>query len=135
MSDLALEHEFSLEGNVWVVRAYEFPTNEEAKAAWERVHGEWKGNEGDFSIWRTMLSDGSAYLVVLCGPRSALIEVGGEPFAMPNAEARQFFMRRARVLLEGFETGRKHVEQEMRYGEEAPVRIDPLTGDVVPYRR
>jgi len=118
----------------WVVRAYDFPTNEEAKAAWESVHSEWKGNEGDFSIWRTRLSDDSAHLVVLCGRRETLVEVGGKPFPMPYAEAEQFARRRARVAFEGLEAGKKHVEQEMRYGEDSPVRIDPRTGDVVPYR-
>lgn len=134
MSDMAIEHEFPLDEDTWVVRAYGFPTAEEAKAGWERVHAEWKGNEGDFSIWRTRLSDGSADCVVLCGRRETLVEVGGEPFAMPYEAAKQFALRRARVLLDGLESGEKHVEQEMRYGEDSPVRIDPDTGGVVPYR-
>ena len=103
MSDMAIEHEFSMADQTWVVRAYDFPTNEEAKAAWESVHSEWKGNEGDFSIWRTRLSDDSAHLVVLCGRRETLVEVGGKPFPMPYAESGSpvEYWRRTPILRSG----------------------------------
>lgn len=135
MNEWASEHEFPLpdDDGSWIVRAYEFPTAETAAAEWERIQGYWRGRpgEGNFSLWRTMLADGSAHLVIICGRREHLVEVGGEPYDMPYEEATQFALRRARVGMDAFdEEGPKHVTQENRYGEDAPVRIDPDTGYV-----
>ena len=130
----ATEHEFPLPdgSGKWVVRAFEFATGELAYAEWERVQGHLRGKaEGNFSLWRTMLPDGSAHLVVVCGRPEDMPKVGGESYNLDYDNARAFALRRARAGMDAFAEGTdvgEHFEHEAHYDQ--PMQIDPTSGYV-----
>jgi hypothetical protein len=129
------EHEFSLpDGGTWIVQAFEFPTEQKAKAVWEKIEAESKGKKRNFSIWRTTNPERTHWLVVICGRREHLPNMkGGTPFELSREEAHQFALRRARVGADAWKENAPAFEQEMRYSQ--PMVINPQTGEVEPYRQ
>jgi hypothetical protein len=131
------EHEFPLpNGRSWVVRAFEYPTGEDARSVWEAIEEASRGTKGNFSIWRSTNPARTIHLVVVCGYAEHLPSIHGNPYELGVKEAHLFALRRARVGADAEAAGiREHFEQEMRYGEDSVVTIDPETGGTKPYRR
>ena len=131
------DHVIALPGGVeWAVRARSFAGREEARGEWERIQYEYRDKEeGNFSLWTTTNPEQTVYLVVACGRRGELPEITGEPYELHPDHVRHFALRRARVGLDAVEAGVGHLHHEERYGLEEPMVIDPMTGQVVPYRR
>lgn len=131
------EYAFPLpDGREWVVRAYEFANEAESADAWEKLHGEWAGSHGNFSIWRTTDPDFSRWLLVVCGEAKNLpMEVGGTPFQLHPENAMEFALRRARAGMDAFDEDptAEWFEQTTRYGKDTPMTIDPSTGKVRPW--
>lgn len=131
-----MRHEFPLpDGGSWIVRAFSFETADQARAVWEEIEEGSRGKKANFSIWRSTNPERTEHFVVVCARREHLPEVPGTPYDLDYENARMFALRRARVGADHEALGvRKHLEQEMRYGEETPVTINPETGGVDPYR-
>jgi hypothetical protein len=133
MSEWASEHEFPLPdgSGVWLVRAYEFPDPDSAYAEWVRVKEALSvEGDGNFSCWRTMLPDGSAHMVVVCGRPEVLPEVRGVSTDIDYENARAFALRRARKGMDAFDENpdAESFSHEDHY--DAPVQIDPASGYV-----
>jgi hypothetical protein len=117
----------------WIVRAYRYPTIDEARAKWKELEDKYVNDEGNHSAWATTTPDYSLSLLVVCGYEKHLPEIEGELYPLSYEEARSFALRRAKFGMDAFEKygPDAHVSSRRRYGEK-PVTITE-SGDVVPW--
>lgn len=123
-------------GLEWVVRAHTYSSFEESGAVFKRMRDRAIESEGNFSVWRSSDPDRTTYAIVICGRREVLPEIeGGEPYAISEAEAALFALRRARVALDKLveDPDAESVTQESQHLDSA-MTIDPKTGKIIPYR-
>lgn len=130
-----MEHRFPLPDGSgdWIVRAYRYPTLEDARAKWKELEEKYVNAEGNHSAWATTTPDRSLSLLVVCGRKEHLPEIEGELYPLSYDEARQFALRRAKVGMDAFEKygPDAHISSRRRYGEK-PVTITQ-SGDVTPW--
>lgn len=123
-------------GGTWIVRAFQYQTADEARVVWEKIEEESRGKRENFSIWRTTNPERTEHFVVVCGRPGNLPEVeGGKPYRLDRRIADDFALRRARTGMDAFaKNPDEHFEMRARYGEDHPMKIDPETGGVEPYK-
>lgn len=132
------DRDVTFAGVEWVVRAFHFSTLDEARHIWSKYEGSTRGGDWNFSVWAVATPAMDDGLVVFCGPAEELpVVTEGEPFSLTEAEAEQFFLRRARASIDAFNARKgdeTYFETRARYGAENPQTIDK-GGALKPWKR